>query len=85
MERQLPGPYWTCTRTIGQLCYRSIDGRFEVRNTWRVDSIREPHWLLMDLATGHSYRFFVRQQMACKIKDLLAQDGHPEVGSGKRG
>ena len=84
MERQLPGPYWICTRTIGKLCYRSIDGRFEVNNTWSVDKLRDPHWLLMDLVTGHSYRFFVRLQMEKHIEALLAQNDSPEAGSGQQ-
>ena len=81
MERQLPGPYWTCTRKIGQSRYRLIDGRFEVRNTWSVDKVREPNWLLIDLVTGQSYRFFVRLQMDQKIEALLAQAGSADVGT----
>jgi len=81
MERQLPRLYWTCTRKIGQPCYRSIDGRFEVRNTWSVDKVREPSWLLTDLVTGHSYRFFVRLQVEQKVEALLAQAGSADVGT----
>ena len=80
MERQLPGPYWTCSGKTGQLCYRSIDGRFEVRNTWSVDKVREPNWLLIDRVTGQSYRFFVRLQVEQKMEALLAQDRSADVG-----
>jgi len=80
MERQLPGPYWTCTRKIDQICYRSIDERFEVHNTWNVDKVREPNWWLIDLVTGQSYRFCVRPQMEQKIEALLAQTGRADAG-----
>jgi len=83
MEWQLSRPYWTCTREIGQPCYRSIDGRFEVRNTWSVDKVREPNWLLVDLVTGHSYRFFVRLQVEQKMEALLAQAGSADAGTGQ--
>lgn len=84
MERQLPGPYWACSGKTGQLCYRSIDGRFEVRNTWSVDKVREPNWLLIDLVTGQSYRFFVRLQVEQKMEALLAQDRSADVGIRQR-
>ena len=83
MERQLPGPYWTCTRKIGQSCYRLIDGRFEVRNTWSVGKGRKSNWLLTDLVTGHSYRFFVRLQVEQKMEALLAQAGSVDAGTGQ--
>ena len=83
MGRQLPGPYWTCNRTIDQVCYRSIDGRFEVRNTWSVDTVREPNWLLTDCVTGQSYRFFVRTQVEQQIEAVLASPGHSEASVGR--
>jgi hypothetical protein len=79
MGTQLSGPYWTYNRKMGQLWYRSIDGRFEACNTWSVEKIREPNWVLTDLVTGRSYRFFVRLQLEKKIETLLAQAGSPHI------
>lgn len=81
MGGQLAGPYWICNRKVDHVCYRSIDGRFEVRNTWSVERVREPNWLLIDLVTGQSYRFFVRAQVEHQIKAVRASAGHADIGS----
>jgi hypothetical protein len=73
MKRQLPHKSSPCTRKGDEHCYCSSDGRFRIRNTWCVDNIREPNWLLIDHATGRTYRFFVRQQAEQKMEELLAQ------------
>jgi hypothetical protein len=68
---------------MGQLHYCSVDGRFEVCDTWSVDSVREPNWLLIDRVTGRSYRFFVRLDLEQKIETLLAQTDRADIKTPK--
>ena len=70
-----------CNREAGERCYRSADGRFRIRNTWSAEKVREPNWLLVDLVTGLSYRFFVRMQLEQKMQALLVQTGGADAGS----
>ena len=73
MKRQITHTPPTRTRK-GERSYNcSSDGRFQIRNTWSVDNVRQPNWLLIDHATGQTYRFFVRMQAERKMQALLAQ------------
>lgn len=44
--------------------------RFQVENTWCVESSRQPNWVLSDLKTGKVYRYFLLIQVEEQIEKL---------------